>query len=235
MKGFQTVSLAGLRNHSYRNARMGERWLWAQAGATEPTDIDRATELTGLAGLPTGEQRLWGIPFDITEDAEHDGATWIVLGNETWPELPDSTSVPVGATARYALVCHFLDAVPDPVMEHDTELDTLDDPGAHVATYTLRYGDGDAHSHQIRSRFEINPYWRPWGREAFGSVEHNEYLPYATVGADRQGPDGPSGQDGQRQLPDSGAGEPQAGLQNRVRRTEGRQRPRGLNRRPYAL
>ena len=187
MNGFQTVSLAGLRNRGHRNAWIGNRWLWGQAGDTEPAEVDRATELAGLAGLPTGEQRFWGIPFDIADDADNDGATWIVLGNELWPELPESTSVPIGATARYVLVCHFLDAVPNPELEHESEHDTLDDPGAHVATYTLRYGDEEMHAHQIRSRFEINPYQRPWGREAFGAVEHNEFLPYATVGADRQG------------------------------------------------
>ncbi len=137
MNGFHTVSLAGLRNRSHRNARIGDRWLWAQAGDTEPADIDRATELAGLAGLPTGEQRFWGIPFDIADDAANDGAKWIVLGNDSWPDLPESTSVPVETTARYVLVCHFLDAVPNPELEHESEHDVLDDPGTQVATYTF--------------------------------------------------------------------------------------------------
>ncbi len=152
MNGFHTVSLAGLRNRSHRNARIGGRWLWGQAGDTEPADIDRATELAGLAGLPTGEQRFWGIPFDIANDSGNDGATWIVLGNELWPGLPESVSVAVDAAAQYVLVCHFLDAVPNPELEHDSQPDTLDDPGAHVATYTFRYGDGDAQTRR-RTRF----------------------------------------------------------------------------------
>ena len=181
MNGFHTLPLAGFRNHSQANARIGDQWLWAQARDTMPSDIDRATELAGLAHLPTGDQRFWGVPFDIT--AGGDGATWLVLGNDGWPGLPESISVPVGATARYVLVCHFADAVPDPEMRHEI----LDDPGAHLATYTFHYRDGESHAHEIRSRFEINPYVRPWGREAFAAVEHNDFLPYATVGADRKG------------------------------------------------
>ena len=110
-------------------------------------------------------------------------ATWVVLGDESWAELPDTVRVPVGASARQLLVCHFLDAVPTSELRPDEP----DDSGAVVAEYVLHYADGSRHVLPIRSRFEISPCRRAWGMQAFAAVEQDTFHTSPVVGADRDG------------------------------------------------
>jgi hypothetical protein len=180
VEAFTTISLAGFRNHGPATVQLGDRWLWSRDETMGAGPSGHPIPLAPLESLPVGEQIFWGVPFDITADG---GAVWVVLGNESWAELPDAVTVPVGARARQLLVCHFLDAVPT------TELrpDDPDDSGAVVAEYILHYADGSRHVLPIRSRFEINPCRRAWGMEAFGAVEQDSSHTSPIVGADRDG------------------------------------------------
>ncbi len=183
MTGFRTIPLRGFRNEGHRNVRSGDSWLWSQAGDTAAGDSARATELADLAGLPTGRQHFWGIPFDIEPDPGTPDAVWVVMGRDRGPAVSDMVTIPIGSTARFILFCHFTDAVPAPDMPHEL----IDDPGTALAEYTIRYRGGEHHVRPIRNRFEINPYQRPWGRQPFGAVEHLEMLSYPEIGADQQG------------------------------------------------
>ena len=180
MEAFTTISLAGFRNHSPRNIRMADRWLWARGLDSGEGPEGQVIPLDPFSNLPVGRQVFWGIPFDIIADGDF---AWVVLGDEAWAELPDSVTVPVGASACQLLVCHFLDAVDTTLLRPDEP----DDSGAVVAEYILHYADGSNHVHPIRRRFEINPFRRPWGMQAFRAVEQDASHTSPVVGADRDG------------------------------------------------
>ena len=90
---------------------------------------------------PTGEQRPWGIPFEIAQDLD----LRVVMVARGTPEV----IVPLNATATFLCFLHTWNQIPATIrMEDPTE-------GLVVAEYELTYEDGTRHVQTVRGRFEV--------------------------------------------------------------------------------
>lgn len=112
-----------------------------------------------LETLPEGEQDFWGIPFDL-------GA---VDASESWIRLSEAgVTVPIGQSGiTYFVFAHFCDAELG-VSAQPGMSGMVARPGEQLATFALRYTDGEEESLPIRRRFEINS-TVAWGQLAFAA------------------------------------------------------------------
>lgn len=112
-----------------------------------------------LERLPEGEQDFWGIPFDL-------GA---VDAAGSWIRLTDAgTTVPVGQSGiNHLIFAHFCDAELG-ISAQPGMSGMVVSPGEQLATYAIRYADGEEESLPIRRRFEINS-TVAWGQLAFAA------------------------------------------------------------------
>ncbi|MDE2930433.1 MAG: CehA/McbA family metallohydrolase [Chloroflexota bacterium] len=112
-----------------------------------------------LEMLPEGEQDFWGIPFTL--GAAHTPESWILLSE-------DDVTVPVGRSdITYFVFAHFCDAEPG-VTRQPGMSGMVTNPGEVLASYTLRYANGEEDLQSIRRRFEINS-TVAWGQLAFAA------------------------------------------------------------------
>jgi len=112
--------------------------------------------MDGVSGkLPREKSTHWGIPFQFgPEDVQQKGSIVLRDGEEI--------TVRLNATATHVCVAHFCDLIP--------EYHANAGGGEEVATYVLRYADGQEHAQVIRRRFETNLFSVGWGNEAFAAV-----------------------------------------------------------------
>jgi hypothetical protein len=109
----------------------------------------------GVARLPGGQQRFWGVPFSVG-DAEPEGPGLLVVG------AAGSTAavrVPLARTASYVVLAHVCDAragtsVAGQTSDYPNPVVTA--PGEHLADYVIEYADGGEHRVAVRRRFEVN-------------------------------------------------------------------------------
>ena len=117
---------------------------------------------SALHELPAGEQRYWGVPFQLA--SEGDGPAWLLLDA--------SRSVPLASdgddrSPTYVVFVHTCglpesvgrSALPDPLVH----------AGEPVAEYVFAYADGSEHRQVIRWRFEINGGPATFGLRAFAA------------------------------------------------------------------
>ena len=108
----------------------------------------------GIARLPGGDQRFWGVPFSLGS-TEPEAPGLLVVG------MTDGRAarVPLGGAASYVVLAHFCDArarttVAGQTSDYPTPVVTA--PGEHLADYVIEYADGTEHRVPIRRRFEVN-------------------------------------------------------------------------------
>ncbi|HXI18510.1 MAG TPA: hypothetical protein VNM48_19265, partial [Chloroflexota bacterium] len=140
-----------------------------------------------LATLPSGEQRYWGIPFELSpadpQVGEGDGKadtqtpppSLLLLGSvagtassATIPIPPD----PQGRTPSHLVFLH-LCGTPAAAAEQSTAQGmiplSVSRLGQRLADYTLIYTDGTEQRQPIRCRFEVNGGRTIWGQRAFAA------------------------------------------------------------------
>ena len=123
--GFRTVGLADHFNWPPRSVR-GEWWRELAARVRD---------------YPRGEQRAWGIPFQMGDGRQKR----VILSARGRPEV----TVPVRGRADFLCVLHEWRQLPGEVNWPDpTE-------GLAVAEYEVAYADGGAHVQPVRGRFEV--------------------------------------------------------------------------------
>ena len=98
----------------------------------------------GIARLPGGEQRFWGVPFRVGS-AEPDAPGLLVVGDDGSTE---TVRVSLDGAASYLLFAHLCDArarttVAGQSADYPTPVVTA--PGEHLADYVLEYADGTEH------------------------------------------------------------------------------------------
>ncbi|MCC6444728.1 MAG: CehA/McbA family metallohydrolase [Armatimonadetes bacterium] len=99
---------------------------------------------------PVGKQLFHGLPFSIGE-----GPSFIAFG----PGLSEGpVEIPVGCAARTLIFAHAL---------LESEIEAGGPVGAEVASYTVRYEDGEAAALPVRERFEIGHWPQGWGQGPF--------------------------------------------------------------------
>jgi hypothetical protein len=109
----------------------------------------------GIANLPGGRQRFWGVPFSLgAATASAPGLVVVGADGSTAP-----ARLPVDGTASYLMLAHLCDArarttVAGQSADYPTPVVTA--PGEHLADYVLEYADGSEHRVPIRRRFEVS-------------------------------------------------------------------------------
>lgn len=109
----------------------------------------------GIARLPGGEQRFWGVPFSVG-GAEPEAPGLVVIGTDGSAE---AVRVPLDGAASYLVFAHLCDArarttVAGQTADYPSPVVTA--PGEHLADYVLEYSDGTEHRVPIRRRFEVS-------------------------------------------------------------------------------
>ena len=109
----------------------------------------------GIARLPGGEQRFWGVPFSLGR-AEPEAPGLIVIGDAG---SQATARIPLDGAASYVVLAHLCDARARTTVAGQTSdypTPTVTAPGEHLADYVVEYADGTEHRVPIRRRFEVN-------------------------------------------------------------------------------
>lgn len=131
----------------------------------DPSPWDEKTAW-GIASLPGGTQRFWGIPFSVGSEGA-DGPGLIVIGPTSDGQdgvgsgavAGEAVRVPLDGTASFVMLAHVCDArarttVAGQTSDYPNPVVTA--PGEHLADYVLEYADGSEHRVAVRRRFEVN-------------------------------------------------------------------------------
>ena len=109
----------------------------------------------GIARLPGGDQRFWGVPFSLGS-AESEAPGLLVIGGDG---SQSAARVPLDGAASYVVLAHLCDAraratVAGQTADYPGPVVTA--PGEHLADYVIEYTDGTEHRVPIRRRFEVS-------------------------------------------------------------------------------
>ena len=120
-----------------------------------------------LARIPSGSQKLRGIPFLLGPGGEAN--SWVLLRGQT-VEIPLA-----GQKAGYVCLAQFCDRFEaDFFKKGEEEADLL---GARLADAVLVYADGSEEASPIRRRFEVSSPSVSWGQLCFGALPHSQDVP----------------------------------------------------------
>ncbi|MCY3762367.1 MAG: hypothetical protein OXH50_14035, partial [Gemmatimonadetes bacterium] len=147
---FTPLNIEGALNAGAGNVEIDDDWLWPCA----PDDPDS----NGLANMPAGEHRFWGIPFHLAPAGA--GERFAVVSRAGGRKVPGSATVPVGARARRVLFAHVCSPC-------NGERATIEGAGEKVGAYRVLFEDGSAVEQELRRRFEIHDVNVPWGHHPF--------------------------------------------------------------------
>ena len=138
MATFTPVDLSALYTHSRDDASSwDEKTAW------------------GVARLPGGQQRFWGVPFGVGS-AEPDAPGLLVIGSAGSRQ---AVRVPLDGAATYVVFAHLCDARASTTVAGQTSdypNPVVTAPGEHLADYVIEYADGAEHRVPVRRRFEVN-------------------------------------------------------------------------------
>jgi hypothetical protein len=154
----------------------------------DPSPWDEKTAW-GIARLPGGMQRFWGIPFSVgSEDA--DGPGLVVIGPTSSGQhavgqhavgrgAARTVRVPLDGTATYLMLAHVCDDRARTTVAGQTSdyaAPAITAPGEHLADYILEYADGSEHRVAVRRRFEVSQVMSAM-QNAFLSRPHHGLTP----------------------------------------------------------
>ncbi len=108
--------------------------------------------------MPRGEQRFWGIPFDLAPEDEGGNVLRLAEGEEA--------TVQIRAKATHLCFLHYWEGSPDEAAG--------DAGGEIVGEYVLDYSGGESCSVPVRSRFEIGWEAPPYGAYLYAGVSYKE-------------------------------------------------------------
>ena len=131
--------------------------------------------LKGLALLPDGDQRFWGIPFKLGTDASG-GPSLIELGQNG---SVSETAIPVSADASHIVFAHVCDSratTSSAGQTADYATPVVTAPGEHLADYVVVYEDGSTHVAHVRRRFEVNQVYTRM-QSGFACRPHQDLVP----------------------------------------------------------
>src|SRR4051812_23967324 len=129
----------------------------------------------GIARLPGGDQRFWGVPFSAGGAAPEEPGL-VVIGQDAATEV---VRVPLDGSASYLVLAHFCDARARTSVAGQTAdyaVPVVTAPGEHLADYVLEYADGSEHRVAVRRRFEVNQVMTRM-QNAFVSRPHHPLTP----------------------------------------------------------
>ena len=147
---FTPLNIEGALNAGAGNVEIDGGWLWPCA----PDDPAG----NGLADMPAGEHRFWGIPFHLAPAGA--GERFAVVSRAGGRKVDGSATVPVGAKARRVLFAHVCSPC-------NGERATIEGAAEQVGTYRILFEDGSAVEQELRRRFEIHDVNVPWGHHPF--------------------------------------------------------------------
>ena len=108
-----------------------------------------------IAALPGGEQRFWGVPFDLgPADADANG---ILVAGANGSE--EAATIPVEGSASYLIFAHLCDSRARSTVAGQTSdyvNPVVTAPGERLANYVMVYEDGGEEGVTVRRRFEVN-------------------------------------------------------------------------------
>lgn len=145
---FETLDISAQCNTGTGNVPAGDGHLWPFAG--EDTDN------TPLKRLPQGEDRFWGIPFNLVERSESAADPAFV---EVRAGATKSARIPIEGKARRLLIAHVCAPV-------DGQGPTIEGAAEWLGTGRVSVG-GEVHEFPLRRRFEIHDVTVPWGHHPF--------------------------------------------------------------------
>jgi hypothetical protein len=150
MKKFTPIDLTRYFNASadkpYPATRPRPRW---EKGASER-----------FASLPRGQIEGWGIPFKLASQRAR--KAMIVLPAAKPAASGRAIEIPIGKPASYICLLHTTAG-----RDEDRLAPSI---GDLLATYIVRFKDGEEHSIPIRRRFEVGPSTGGWGGMPFAAV-----------------------------------------------------------------
>jgi hypothetical protein len=127
----------------------------------------------GVARLPSGQQRFWGVPFGVG-CAEPDAPGLLVIGSAGSRQV---VRVPLDGEATYVVFAHLCDGRASTTVAGQTSdypNPVVTAPGEHLADYVVEYEDGTEHRVAVRRRFEVN---QVQARNGFLSRPHQGLTP----------------------------------------------------------
>ncbi len=116
----------------------------------------------GFGGIPTGSQKLQGIPFMLGPGGS--AKSWLLLRDQ-------AVEVPLAyQKAGFVCLAHFCDRFESDFFKNGEE--DIDQSGARLADAVLIYADGTEQGFPIRRRFEVTSASISWGQLPFAAMPH---------------------------------------------------------------
>lgn len=156
MEKFRTIDLTGFFS-------TGSKTAW------------EASTTKGMSELPGGDQRFWGIPFQLGATGA-DGPALMTLGADS---DKSSVTISLDAEASHIVFAHICDSratTTSAGQTADYPTPVVTAPGEHLADYVLIYEDGSQHVVPIRRRFEVNQVYTRM-QSGFACRPHQDLVP----------------------------------------------------------
>lgn len=143
---FTALDLSQAYNAGRQNIPTGDGYWWPH-GDAHPDD-------TILNRLPTGQEKFWGIPFELGDAPDN---CFVCVGGGG----PENVTLPVAQTTRRILFAH----VSAPPM--GSQGGSQEGAGEELGSYRIVFSDGATEEIGLRRRFEIHDVAIPWGHHPF--------------------------------------------------------------------
>lgn len=164
----------------FRTVPLGQLFNRSQFDSTPWEDISAES----VAGLPTGRQTFWGIPFEFGSSDDLEVSNLLVIGADG---STDNVTVEIGSECGFIVLAHVCDSRSMSSVAGQTSDYvhgfTVTSPGEHLADYVLLHESGHVEEIAIRRRFEVNQvHGAGFGRAAFMARQHFTPEPFDMFG-----------------------------------------------------
>ncbi len=146
---FETVDISAAYNAGTGNIETPDGYIWPFGGGNP--------ENNHIGHLPCGDEKFWGIPFQLAGRAAGPAEKVFVEARRAAEEM---VRIEIGFKARRLLIAH----VTAPINCLGV---TVEGAGESLGTGTVSLEGGEEHAFPLRRRFEIHDVQVPWGHHPF--------------------------------------------------------------------